>query len=103
MSTLPTTEKLARAIEAAAEAHPDKPQMRMMAGRARNGYYDDFKSLLATPCIQLVRDLDALGCAELSARAKNGEFDATKEESDAWAASPAGQATFNELLKGGGA
>lgn len=32
--------------------------------------------------------------------AKDGEFDGTKEESDAWAASPEGRATFAELLRG---
>jgi hypothetical protein len=28
----------------------------------------------------------------------NGDFDATKEESDAWAASPEGQETFRQLF-----
>jgi hypothetical protein len=31
----------------------------------------------------------------------DGEFDATKAESDAWARSPDGQAAFAGLLKGG--
>jgi hypothetical protein len=35
--------------------------------------------------------------AALITRHMNGEFDATKEESDAWAESEDGQAAFNEL------
>ena len=51
---------------------------------AKEGYYSDYDSPLALPCIQLVKDLDALGLTELSDRAKDGEFDGTIEESDAW-------------------
>ena len=56
----------------------------MMAKKAKEGYYSDYDSPLTTPCIQLVKDLDALGLTELSAKARDGEFDATEEESDAW-------------------
>ena len=56
----------------------------MMAKKAKEGYYSDYDSPLATPCIQLVKDLEALGLTELSARARDGEFDATEEESNAW-------------------
>jgi hypothetical protein len=55
-----------------------------MIEAARSGYYSDYDSPLATPCVQLVKDLDFLGLTELSKRAKEGEFDATKEESDEW-------------------
>lgn len=55
-----------------------------MAMKADQGYYSDYDSPLATPCIQLVKDLEALGLTELSARARNGEFEATEEESNAW-------------------
>jgi hypothetical protein len=51
---------------------------------AKDGYYSDYNSPIATPCVQLVKDLDFLGLTELSKRAKEGEFDATKEESDEW-------------------
>ena len=56
----------------------------IMTKKAKEGYYSDYDSPLATPCIQLVKDLDSLGLTELADRAKEGEFDATKEESDAW-------------------
>lgn len=70
-------EKLAQALtEAGATAE--------MIELARTGYYSDYESPLPTPCIQLVVDLTAAGLMELRERAKNGEFDATKEESDEW-------------------
>jgi hypothetical protein len=37
--------------------------------------------------------------AALTARVIGGEFDATREESDAWAASPEGQETMKLLLR----
>lgn len=73
-----------------------------MAAKAREGYYHDFLSPLDTPCIQLAEDLAKVGTqAALALRARHlldGEFDATQEETDAWAASPDGQEAFNQLL-----
>ena len=91
--------KLAAAIRALPEyALPlaDNPLHRM-AARAEAGYYHDYESPLATPCIQLATDLKAVGAEAVLARHLNGEFDATREESDAWAASPDGQAAFAML------
>jgi len=68
-----------------------------MIAKARAGYYDDYKSPLATPIMQLVRDLSAAGLPELMARATRGDFDANKEEADAWAASPEGQQAYADL------
>lgn len=68
---------------------------------AREGHYDDYRSPLALPEIQLVRDALAADLEDVAALAVLGAFDATKAESDAWAASPDGQATFTELLHGG--
>lgn len=55
-----------------------------MAKRAREGYYDDYRSPLATPIMQLVQDLQACGQNELANRAVNGEWDGTREEAEAW-------------------
>ena len=55
-----------------------------LINRALSGYYSDYDSDLETPCVQLVNDLTSLGLIELASRAKEGEFDATKEESDEW-------------------
>lgn len=55
-----------------------------MISKAKMGYYSDYDSPLATPCIQLVEDLGKIKAHELIELAKNGEFDATIEESDEW-------------------
>jgi hypothetical protein len=72
-----------------------------MADKAAAGYYHDFLSPLATPCVQLAKDLAAVGTYQalaLRERHLNGEFDASKEESDAWAQGPEGKAAFNQLI-----
>ena len=71
-----------------------------MADMAREGYYHDFLSPLATPCVQLAADLAGVGTAEamaLRTRAVQGEFDATKEEGDTWAGSQEGLETLSML------
>jgi hypothetical protein len=85
-------EKLAKALEEYKEEYKGETviadnitrMLTKMIERAKEGYYSDYDSPIATPCIQLVKDLDAIGAKELSKRARDGEFDATKEESDAW-------------------
>jgi hypothetical protein len=79
-----------------------KAGLHKMAMAAAAGYYHDFLSPLATPCLQLAADLAAVGtlpALELRKRHLNGEFDATPEESDAWAASAEGQEVFNQLKR----
>lgn len=82
-----------------------------MAVRARAGYYHDYLSEIAAPCVQLAVDLRAAAQATTEAnrivlimdvleRHLNGEFDATIEESDAWADSPDGQEAFRRLRTG---
>lgn len=71
-----------------------------MVAKAREGYYHDYLSPLATPITQLVIDLQDVGLSDLAERAKRGDFDATSEEADAWARSPDGQAAFRELTEG---
>ena len=68
-----------------------------MVIRARAGYYDDYRSRLPTPCIQLVLDATMHGLPEIAERARNGEWDAQKWESDAWAASAEAQETLAAL------
>lgn len=74
-----------------------------MAAFAEQGKYDDYLSDSATPINDLVNELAKVGSVEalaLRRRAIDGEFDATKEESDAWAASAEGQEAFRMLTKG---
>lgn len=80
-----------------------------MADRAATGWYHDFLSPLDFPETTLVNDL-AVAAADhpaqeeaimiLRKRVIDGDFDANLEESDAWADSAEGQATFGKLIKG---
>jgi hypothetical protein len=80
-----------------------------MAQRAASGYYHDYLSPLALPEIQLEADLAQMAMTHpeksdaikrLRLRVIDGDFDATEEESEAWAASPEGQAAFRRLMEG---
>lgn len=98
-----TTAKLARALSGI----PGVP--REMITRAVDGYYHDYLSPLTFPEMQLMADLRELARIPATPRdsrpllraladaVANGDYDATKEESDAWAASPDGQETFAAL------
>jgi hypothetical protein len=90
--TIPTTEKLAQALEAAGAPA-------IMIQRAREGYYDDYKSSIPFPEMQLHNDANLAGLEGIKAAVEAGEFDATKEESDEWARSEEGQAAIAELTK----
>lgn len=95
MTRPPTTELLAAALtEAGAPAD--------MIAKARAGHYDDYRSELPFPCMQLVRDAHAAGLHDIAERAKAGEFDATAEEAEEWARSPEGRATFDAFGKPAG-
>ncbi|MBO2461553.1 hypothetical protein [Actinomadura violacea] len=76
------------------------PKLAPLIERAKTGYYNDFQSPLVSPIMELVKDLRKAGHHDLARRAIDGEFDGTKEESDAWAASPEGQEVFRSLLRG---
>lgn len=47
----------------------------LVISRAREGFYHDFESPIATPKVQLVRDLRSVGLEELARRVMNGDFD----------------------------
>jgi hypothetical protein len=81
-----------------------------MIERAGGGYYHDFLSPLAMPEVQLVADLRALAKLPATPRdsrplllglaqaAIDGEYDASAEESKAWAESPEGHQAFADLI-----
>ena len=80
-----------------------------MSLQARGGYYHDFLSPLELPEIALVTALGAAATANpdkaadiraLMTRVINGDFDASAEESEEWAASPEGQEAFRSLTSG---
>lgn len=79
-----------------------KADLPEMAAKAATGYYHDYLSPLDLPSIQLMEDLTKAktpAAEALRARHLEGEFDASSEESEEWAASPEGQATFDALIK----
>lgn len=88
----PTKERLAQVLHAAVLFDMEKA--------ARSGHYDDFESDIATPIVQLVADLRAVGREDLARRAMDGEWDGTKEESEAWARSAEGKKAIKSLTKG---
>jgi len=101
---IPTKERLARDIEALANANHD-PELMPMIRRARAGYYDDYESSLAIPCMQLVGDFRKLGYEGMARKAINGMWDGTKAESEAWAkrqTDPEIRAVLAFFLKGEG-
>jgi hypothetical protein len=77
--------------------------------RVIDGHYHDFLSPLDFPEIQLVADLRALArhpatprdsrplIRQVAQRVIDGDFDASAEESAAWAESPEGRETFRRL------
>jgi hypothetical protein len=70
-----------------------------MINKARSGFYDDFKSPHPMPEHQLLADARAAGLERIAQGVIKGEWDATKEESDAWAASPEGQEVMREFTQ----
>jgi hypothetical protein len=99
--TEPTKLRLAAALrEAASQAQPhNAAKYEAFAKRAETGEFDDYGEMHACPITQLYSELHAAGFTKFAARVANGEFDATKEESDAWAYSQAGQEVFKSLPK----
>jgi hypothetical protein len=91
---LPTTERLARALEASAN-----PALVAMAAKARQGYYDDFRSDVPDPIRRLVRDLNAAGAIELAERAMRGEFEATEREAQEWMLTAEGRVAAQQFTK----
>ncbi len=73
-----------------------------LAERAATGEFHDFQSPHAMPQHELVVALNAIPgggqrAQDLVRRVIHGDFDATKAESDQWAASPEGQAAMRSL------
>lgn len=96
-----TKDKLARELRLVAEkASPDHAaKYEALATRAETGEFDDYASVHVCGPTALYHALMDHGFEKFAKRVANGEFDATIEESDEWAASPEGLAAFASLLK----
>jgi len=88
-------EELRKVAKVASPANAEKYEA--FAKRAETGEFDDYADTHACPVTQLHFELISAGFSKFAARVANGEFDATKEESDEWARSPSGQAAAKEL------
>jgi len=74
-----------------------------LAARARTGEFHDYLSPHALPEIELINELNKIGgpaTKKILNRLINGEFDASREESDEWAKSPEGQELMRHFTGG---
>lgn len=94
-----TRDKLAAELRkiAAVASSANAEKYETFAKRAETGEFDDYADTHACPITQLYTELTAAGFTKFAARVANGEFDATKEESDEWARSPSGQEAAKQL------
>jgi hypothetical protein len=80
MASLPTKDRLFQALTNAGAPT-------FMLRKAHAGQYDEYESDSVTPIIDLVRDCLATGLPSLRSlaeAAKQGEYDGTREEADAY-------------------
>lgn len=94
-----TRDRLAAELRQVAEkaAPANAAKYEAFAKRAETGEFDDYADTYVCPITQLHNELLAAGFTKFAARVANGEFDATKEESDEWARSPSGQEAAKSL------
>lgn len=94
-----TRDKLATELRLAASqaGSANAAKYETFAKRAETGEFDDFADTYVCPVTQLHGELMGAGFTKFASRVANGEFDATKEESDEWVYSPHGQAVFKAL------
>ena len=92
--TAKSSQKLADALRAAG--------FEDLAVRAETDEFHDYLSPHDLPAMALNIELTALGpgADAIHELFIQGEFDATEEESDEWAASPEGQEAFGRLVRG---
>lgn len=95
-----TRDYLAAELRAvAAKASPaNAAKYEALAARAETGEFDDFAdNQHVCPVTALHAELVAAGFTKFAARVADGEFDATKAESDEWANGPEGRAAMAEF------
>jgi hypothetical protein len=94
-----TRDKLAMELrKVAATATPEHAlKYEAFAVRAATGEFDDYADTYACPITQLHYELQKEGFRKFAQRVAQGEFDATKEESDEWVRSTSGQNVAKRL------
>jgi hypothetical protein len=94
-----TRDRLAAELRKAGHEHGKADVYEAFAKRAATGEFDDYADTYDCPITQLHMELTKAGLKAFAKRVAEGEFDATTEESDEWAASPAGQEVLNSISK----
>ncbi len=91
--------RLAAELRAVADkANPDNAAVyRDLANRAETGEFDDFGTIHVCGPTALYQALMAHGLNKFARRVADGEFDASPEESDAWANSPEGREAMKDF------
>lgn len=94
-----TRDRLAAELRKVAEmaAPTNAAKYEAFAKRALTGEFDDYADTYVCPITQLHSELMAVGFTKFAARVADGEFDASKAESDEWARSPSGQDAARRL------
>ena len=94
-----TRDRLAAELrKIAAQASSDNAaKYEAFAVRAATGEFDDYADTYVCPITQLYSELMAVGFTKFAQRVASGKFDATKDESDEWARSEAGQDAAKQL------
>jgi hypothetical protein len=93
----PATKATADRLAAAISGYNTDGKHDKLLARAAAGEFADYGDAHACPITELYKLCRRYGLHELAARVADGEFDASKEESDEWARSPSGQAIAKEL------
>lgn len=92
-------ESTAALVAALEEANRDGELDAIIADARAEHFHDFHENAHDLPQVELINRLRIKrGTRGLIDRVHAGEFDATRAEADAWAASPEGQAVFAELL-----
>lgn len=86
---IPTKDRLAAELrKVAGKAQPENATIyRALADRAETGEFDDYADVHVCGPTALYFELSNAGFTKFAARVANGEFDASQEESEAWARS----------------
>lgn len=94
-----TRDRLAGELRKVAEmASPENAsKYEALAVRAATGEFDDYGTIHVCGPTALYHECLQAGFTKFAQRVACGEFDATKEESDEWAASPDGQEALATL------
>jgi hypothetical protein len=95
----PSTEVLVKDIEAEIEKRGSTKLRQILLQRAKEDEFHDFFSPHAMNMNLLLQDARACGFDVICEGVLEGKYDATKEESAEWAASPEGQSAFEEFLR----